>query len=367
MAIFPSIFPRISISKKLSKRLSDHLSSCDTTIYPQHSPPLWPIMADLPPLTPNETRSSIYSMHNVDPSPVDDDDEEANTQEAFSTTDPSHPSYDRHDATSSHNTTNFLGLTPSRTIHILSTIQKLSLAPFGIYLTMHYTNTALIPLITPSVRAADSYLLLTRPYYQSAPLEPLLIFIPVLTHVISGVSLRLYRRRLTALRHGAETHKQRRELKKRIPFPKLSLTSAAGYVLYPMFVLHMLSMRITPKKIDGSSASVGLRYFAHGISSHPVVGVATHAFLIATASYHFISGGAKFMKLSREYVTEGGEDGCVKRMWRGRIVNGIAATMAGVWMAGALGVVGLSGKGVGWEANHWDAIFKQVPLVGRLF
>jgi hypothetical protein len=185
----------------------------------------------------------------------------------------------------------------------------------------------------------------------------------VVTHVASGLALRLYRRRITALRHGAETHKQRRT----IPWPKLSLTSAAGYVLYPMFILHMLSMRLTPKKIDGSSASAGLRYFAHGISSHPWIGLASHAVLIATASYHVVSGGAKFLKLSKEYVTEGGEDGKVKRLWRGRIVNGIAALVAGVWMAGGLGVVGMSGRGVGWEASHWDAIFKEVPLVGRLF
>jgi hypothetical protein len=228
---------------------------------------------------------------------------------------------------------------------------------------MHYTNTALIPLVTPSVRAADKYLLLTRPFYQSPPLEPLLIFLPVLTHVVSGVALRLYRRRISALRHGAETHKQRRK----IAWPKFTLTSLAGYALYPMFALHVLSMRVTPRRVDGSSASVGLRYFAHGVSSHPEVGLAAHALLVCTASYHFVTGAARFMRLSSEYVVGGGEDGRVKRKWRGRIINGLAALMAGVWMAGGLGVVGVSGRGTGWEATHWDAIFKEVPLVGRLF
>jgi hypothetical protein len=291
-------------------------------------------------------------MHEVDPSPVDDD--ELDTLLPTSST------------PKSQSGTNFLGLTPHRTLGILQAVQKFSLAPFGLYLAMHYTNTAIIPLITPSVRAADSYLLLTRPYYQTPPLEPLLIFLPVLTHVASGVALRVYRRRIAALRHGAETHKQRKEMKKKIPWPKLSLTSAAGYALYPMFVLHMLSMRITPKKIDGSSASVGLRYFAHGISSHPWIGVATHALMIATASHHFVTGAAKFSRTSKEYITEGGEDGRIKKLWRGRIINGITALMAGVWMAGALGVVGLSGRGVGWEATHWDQILKEVPLVGKL-
>lgn len=312
-------------------------------------------MADLPPLSTSNTRGSISGvpMHEVEPSPVDNEDDDSSSLLPAPAT-----------SSKASSTTNWLGLTPSRTIHILSSLQKYSVVPFSAYLTMHYTNTAIIPaLFTSNAREADKYLLLTRPYYQSAPLEPLLIFLPVLTHVASGIALRIYRRRLTAARHGAETHKQR----KKIPFAKPSLTSVAGFVLYPMFVLHMLSMRITPKKVDGSSASVGLRYFAHGISSHPWIGVSTHAFLIATASYHVVTGASKFLKLSKEYITEGGEDGRVKKLWRGRIINGAVALVAGVWMYGALGVVGFSGKGAGWEANHWDAIYKQVPLVGKLF
>ena len=95
---------------------------------------------------------------------------------------------------------------------------------------MHYTNTALIPLFTQSLQTSDNLLLLTRPYYQSFPLEPLLIFAPIATHILSGLTLRLYRRRQIALRHGAETHIERQSIK----WPKLSLTSALGYALYPM-------------------------------------------------------------------------------------------------------------------------------------
>ncbi|KIW66358.1 hypothetical protein PV04_05694 [Phialophora macrospora] len=319
-------------------------------------------MADLPPLSTTDTRASLASMHEIDPSPVDEEDA---SSPSFYPTDPS--SSTTHSSSSfpspPSTTTNFLGLTPSRTLHLLSSVQKYSLPPLGVYLAMHYTNTAILPLVTPSVRAADNYLLLTRPFYQTPPLEPLLIFLPVLTHVVSGVALRLYRRRITALRHGAETHKQRRK----IAWPKFTLTALAGYALYPMFALHVLSMRVTPRRVDGSSASVGLRYFAHGVSSHPAVGLAAHVLLIGTASYHFVTGAAKFMRVSSEYIVGGGEDGRVKRKWRGTIINGVAALVAGVWIAGGLGVVGVSGRGVGWEATHWDAIFREVPLVGRLF
>ncbi|EXJ58046.1 hypothetical protein A1O7_05469 [Cladophialophora yegresii CBS 114405] len=327
-------------------------------------------MADLPPLTTTDTRASLASMHEIDPSPVDDEEDPSmDTSSPYPTTDPTDPSSSTKDSSSSHaaspsqGTTNLLGLTPTRTLHLLTALQKYSVAPLGLYLAMHYTNTALIPLVTPSVRAADKYLLLTRPFYQTPPLEPLLIFLPVLTHVVSGVALRVYRRRITALRHGAETRSQRRG----IAWPKLSATSAAGYALYPMFALHVLSMRVTPRRVDGSSASVGLRYFAHGIAAHPGLGLAAHALLIVTASYHFVSGAARFLRLSTEYVVGGGEDGRVKRKWRGRVINGVAALMAGVWIVGGLGVVGRSGPGVGWEASHWNAIYKEVPLVGRLF
>lgn len=312
--------------------------------------------ADLPPLSTTDTRGSISSvpMHEVEPSPVDDDEN-----------DHLHDDLEKHpDQTfSSSHTTNFLGLTPARTQHILVSLQKYSVLPPTLYLTMHYANTALIPLWTQSVSESDKYLLLTRPYYQSFPLEPLLIFLPIITHVASGVALRIYRRRIAARRHGAETHAQR----KRIPWPKVSLTSALGFMLYPMFVAHMLSMRIIPKQVEGSSAGVGLRYFAHGIAHSPWIGNASYAAFVSVASWHFVTGAAKFLKVSREYITQAGEDGKKRRKWRGRVVNGVVAMVAGVWIAGGLGIVGRAGKGVGWEASNWNKIYKAVPILGSIF
>jgi succinate dehydrogenase/fumarate reductase cytochrome b subunit len=228
---------------------------------------------------------------------------------------------------------------------------------------MHYANTSLIPLITQSAAESDKYLLLTRPYYQSFPLEALMIFAPILTHVITGVALRLYRRRISAIRHGAETFSQR----KSIPWPKFSLTSALGYITYPLFVGHVLTMRIAPKNVEGSSAGVGLRYWAHGIAHNPWIGNIGYAVFMTVASFHVVTGAAKYLKVSREYITEGGQSGMNRRKWRGRIVNGVAALMAGVWIAGSLGVVSRSGMGQGWEAKNWDKIYSAVPLIGRMF
>lgn len=316
--------------------------------------------SDLPPLTTTNTRSSISAvpMHEVEPSPVDDDEEESAPYP------PTNPPDVEKLPPSSHTTTNFLGLTPARTVHILSTLQKYSTVPPTLYLAMHYTNTALIPLVTQNVVTADGYLLLTRPYYQSAGLEPVLIFLPILTHVASGIALRLYRRRINAVRHGAETHAQRK--KSKIPWPKFSLTSALGYAMYPMLAAHVLVNRIVPKEVEGSSAGVGLRYFAHGVALDPVFGNLAYATFLSVASFHFVTGAAKYLKLSSEYITEGGKSGAVRRKWRSRIVNGVAAAVAGVWIAGGLGVVGRGGPGVGWEASNWNKIYKAVPLLGPL-
>lgn len=313
---------------------------------------------DLPPLTMSDTRSSISAvpMSEVEPSPVDEEEPPEYPTNPSDVEKQSLPS-------SAYNTTNFLGLTPSTTLKVLSSLQKYSTIPPTIYLTMHYANTSLIPLITQSARESDKYLLLTRPYYQSFPLEPLLIFAPIITHVASGVALRIYRRRVNARRHGAETHGQR----KNIPWPKLSLTSALGYAMYPMFALHVLTQRMIPKKIEGSSAGVGLRYFAHGVAHDPWVTNIGYSVFVSMASFHFVTGAAKFLKLSKEYITEGGYSGQMRKKWRGRLINGVAALTAALWIAGGLGVVGRSGKGVGWEATNWDKIYKAVPLVGATF
>ncbi|KIV89613.1 hypothetical protein PV10_06999 [Exophiala mesophila] len=322
---------------------------------------------DLPPLTTSDTRSSISAipMHEVEPSPVDDDEDEnfpAGDDSQYPPTNPSDVEKQRLPATA-HTTTNFLGLTPARTLKILSGIQKYSTVPPTVFLTLHYTNTALIPLMTRSAREADKYLLLTRPYYQSFPLEPLIVFGPIVAHVLSGLALRIYRRRVAAYRHGAETHAQR----KKIPWPKLSLTSASGYSLYPMFVLHVLTMRIVPKNVDGSSAAVGLRYFAHGVAHHPWLTNIGYSVFVSVASFHFVTGAAKFLRLSKEYITEPGHSGQLTKKWRGRLINSVAALTAAVWIAGGLGVIGRSGMGVGWEAKNWDNIYKAVPLIGMTF
>lgn len=158
---------------------------------------------------------------------------------------------------------------------------------------MHLTNTSLIPLFTQSVAASEQYLLLTRPYYQSLALEPLLVTIPLVIHIASGVLLRLHRRKTAILRYGSvslpyptiQTQNQRHVRQFRF-WPEMSFTSLSGYILTPLVLGHSLVNRILPLWIEGSSSGVGLGFVSHGFAKHPLIAYAGFTALIGFASMH---------------------------------------------------------------------------------
>jgi succinate dehydrogenase/fumarate reductase cytochrome b subunit len=315
--------------------------------------------------------SSSREMEQLDPSPfeeeppvLDADIKGENVVNPEDLSPDSHPSY----FPPSRSTTNSVGISSSRVPSILLSLQKYSTLPPALYLIGHYANTALIPLFTQSTASAEKSLLLTRPYYQSFPLEPLLIFLPIVTHVASGLSLRVYRRFQAAKRYGAETHAERRKISKNL-WPRLTLTSALGYALYPMMVAHVIVNRVTPLKVHGDSSSVGLRFFSHGIQRHPWLASIGYTVMVSVASWHFVGGAAKYLRLTREYVTEGGDYGASKRRTRSLAVNAVSAVVAALWALGGLAVIG---RGVGapipsaWEVKQWEEVYKAVPVVGGM-
>lgn len=243
----------------------------------------------------------------------------------------------------------------------LTRIQKYSSYAFTLFTTAHIANTALIPLATRSVQASDTYLLLTRPYYQSAVFEPLIVGIPLWTHVLSGVGLRLYRRRQAALRYGAESRKER----KSIPWPKLSGTSALGYALMPLVAGHMFVNRLLPLWQEGGNANIGLEYVSHGFAKHPLLSFAWFVPLIGAMSWHVTWGWARWTGWCPSQVTDSGSEGQVKRKRRWWAINGISAAVTIVWMAGGLGVVGRGGQAIGWLGTEYDMLFSRIPLIGK--
>ncbi len=227
---------------------------------------------------------------------------------------------------------------------------------------MHVANNSIIPLLTRSVPASEPYLLLTRPYYQSALTEPLVVVLPLFAHILSGVALRAYRRVQLARRYGADSRDDRR----RLAWPKLSGTSLLGYVLTPFVLGHAFVNRVLPLWVDGSSAGIGLSYVSHGFAKDPATSFVGYTVLIAVASTHLVWGWAKWLGYTPDQTTDPfGANRVRSRKRRWYVINGLSALLAGLWLAGGLGIVGRAGEVGGWVGRSYDELYRRIPIIGR--
>lgn len=244
----------------------------------------------------------------------------------------------------------------------MTRIQKYSSYAFGIFTTFHIANTSLIPLATRSVPEANRYLLLTRPYYQSTLAEPLVVALPLVAHITSGVALRLYRRRQALHRYGAETRTDKRS----IPWPALSGTSLLGYTLLPLASFHVWTTRVLPMYMHGDNSLISLSYISHGFAAHPFVSFAGFTALVSAGVWHFAWGIAQWMGWKPSQVSPYAENKQLEQKRRWYAINGVAALVAGLWLAGGLGVVGREGKTVGWIGREFDELYNKIPLMRGL-
>ncbi|PLB44664.1 N2,N2-dimethylguanosine tRNA methyltransferase [Aspergillus steynii IBT 23096] len=318
---------------------------------------------------------SMFSLQELDPSPV---------QEEFPDLENGMQTPDLHDlrpASLNRSPSNIpatnLGLRGYNWDSWLSALQKYSTYPPTLFLLLHFANTSLIPLATRSVPDSDTYLLLTRPVYQAPSLEHLVLTIPGLVHVASGIALRSIRSSRRARLYGVESRSQRSMLSF---WPRVSLQAQLGYALVPLLGFHVLVNRVAPLIHDGGSSGVGLGYVAHAFTRNPVFWNAYYLALVAVGVWHIIGGWAAWMgwrvtTVRRERMHKKGSlEGYLKqpeneqrsrrqrKMWW--TVNGLAAVGASIWLAGALGIVGRSEQGSGWEVNGWNEIYNRVPIIG---
>lgn len=237
--------------------------------------------------------------------------------------------------------------------------QRYSSYAFTVFTSFHIANVSLIPLLTGSVSESNRYLLLTRPYYQSFLTEPLLVGIPLVAHVTSGIALRLYRRRQTLLRYGAETKTDRRT----IPWPALSGTSALGYALVPLASFHVWTTRLLPLYAHGDSSLINLSYISHGFAKHPIISFSGFTALVGIGAWHFVWGAAKWLGFAPSQVSahESQKSLVRKRRWYG--INAISAVVAGLWLAGSLGIVGRDGAVIGWIGKEYDDLYSYIPFL----
>ncbi|KAL5120714.1 hypothetical protein ACEQ8H_001463 [Pleosporales sp. CAS-2024a] len=237
--------------------------------------------------------------------------------------------------------------------------QRYSSYAFAVFAAVHMANVSLLPLLTRSVAESNRCLLLTRPYYQSFPAEPLLVAIPLAAHVSSGIALRLYRRRKALDRYGAETRTDRR----RIPWPALSGTSALGYALVPFASFHLWTTRILPLYAHGDSSLVNLSYIAHGFAHHPLVSFAGFTALVGIGAWHFVWGAAKCMAWAPSHVSADESHNALVRKRRWYAINAASALLAALWLAGSMGVVARDGSVLGWIGKEYDDLYSYIPFL----
>lgn len=259
----------------------------------------------------------------------------------------------------------------------VSGLQRYSTYPPTAFFILHFANTSLFPLMTRSVSASESYLLLTRPIYQAPGLEHLVLTIPIITHIVAGITLRNIRGSRRARLYGAETRDQRSLLSF---WPRVSAQARTGYVITPLIGLHVLVNRLTPVLVEGGSSGVGLGYVAHGIARRPVFWNIFYVVIASASVWHFVGGWATWMgwrvttarkqRRSKGSLEESlghpvNQDTVKRQRKRWWVVNGVAAAGAAFWLAGALGIVGRGGEGTGWEAQGWNDLYRQVPVIGE--
>ncbi|CAO2648124.1 Nn.00g090460.m01.CDS01 [Neocucurbitaria sp. VM-36] len=318
---------------------------------------------ELPPIEDEE--AGVMGLTEVEPSPVDETPVEYKEKSYF-------PDQQRHgNGDGEEESEEARGIRRMNTLRLrlgdhgpawwLARIQKYSSYTFTAFTALHLANTSLLPLATRSVLDSNRYLLLTRPFYQSTLTEPLLVGIPLVAHVTSGIALRLYRRRQALHRYGAETKGDRRT----IPWPALSGTSALGYALVPLAGFHVWTTRILPLYAHGDSSLINLSYISHGFASHRFVSFAGFSALVGVGVWHFVWGAAKWMNLAPSQVKASESQKHLVRKRRWYVINGVSAAIATVWLAGGLGVVGRDGKVEGWIGREFDELYKYIPFIGR--
>ncbi|RAL15322.1 MCP1 family protein [Aspergillus homomorphus CBS 101889] len=320
-----------------------------------------------------DTRS-VISMREIDPSPVEDGFPDLESSEYSPKLHAQSQESLRVNTSAASSVT--LGLRGHSWDSWLTAFQRYSTYPPSLFLALHFTNTSILPLMTRSVSASENYLLLTRPFYQSPSLEHVVLTVPILVHILSGIALRNIRSSRRARLYGAETRSQRSSL---TFWPRMSLQARLGYSLIPLLGVHVLVNRIAPVLVDGGSSGVGLGYVAHGIARSPIFWNIYYLVFVAVGVWHFVGGWASWMgwKVATIRKQRGVKNGSLegylgyseseqrvrrqKRMWWA--VNTIAAVGASFWLAGALGVIGRAGPGSGWEASGWNDIYNQVPMI----
>lgn len=258
-------------------------------------------------------------------------------------------------------------------------MQKYSSYAMSVFTTMHLANVSLIPAVTRSVAGSETYLLMARELYQTTITEPLLVGLPVLTHIGSGIALRLLRRSENIRRYGGSTPGMYALMRSRTAgsaaasrssvWPPLSWISWSGYLYTAFWGAHVVMNRVLPLAVEGDSSNIGLAYVSHGFARHPVVAGLAYRGLIGIGCSHMVWGLARWFGIAPSTKGWWGSEAVTvdkktrrhrRRRWLA--IQAAVVAAAALWTVGGLGVVARAGASDGWIGKLYDDLFAKVQL-----
>lgn len=210
-------------------------------------------------------------------------------------------------------------------ISLLTTLQKYSTAPIGVFFFLHAIGVVVVPAIM-GPEAGNDVIVTGREIYQTKLGETLLLGSLVI-HCLSGITLNLLRKYQHWKKYGKMSESSRKKKKLRTDQENeevkdkneglgglfslfgagshrsltykwfgLSPIAFSGYITMFVTLGHVVKMRINPLMVDGDSSYVDLSYVSYAFH-HDVVVMIVYPLFVAAGSYHMISGANRYLKL----------------------------------------------------------------------
>ena len=177
--------------------------------------------------------------------------------------------------------------------------------------------------------------------------------------------MRIYRRNLNAKRYGDSESTRTKNIFSARFWPAVSGISKLGIQFLPLLFGHIFINRAIPMDTPGGSSNINLSYVSHAFAKHPAISFSGFAALVTVGCFHITWGWAKWLGFTPDQTTEMGEERELAKKRRWYIINGVAASVAGLWFAGSFGVVARGGAASGWVAKQYDEMYRKVPLIGQ--
>ena len=283
-------------------------------------------------------QSKFEPLNEVDPSPVPEDDDQNDKDGII------HP----------HHHSHWLYKHLPSILNVLQKINRYSSYAFSAFLGVHVVNTMVAPLwpsSDPLGTINDTFMVARELYLRRPFIEPLFIFGSAAAHVLTGIAMRVIRRVEERKYYGESLAHQYRRLRAEnkgvapaeLHHHALSNVSMAGYMLIPLFGLHVYSTRILTHKL-GSGGDTSIQYITQLLQKHKILGFGLYGSLVGIASFHIIGGWYKWMYAYHR-----------KRVSRW-IITGIAFL---AWFASLIRIFKLD-RATGSLAQEYDYLYRQI-------